>query len=146
MFKAFTTTYGDLPLDVDRMTFETEGIDEYYEDYLVVQVEGKTIFCRPESGLSDGTQMLMDIMELAYYLGVLDGIKHKERQKVETREDSDALCPYCGVDVWWTILDFWNGRPNATFGIVCPDCGKDMMICGNPGGLTFTICRNGEQL
>ena len=78
MFKAFTTTYEGLPPDVDRMAFETEGVDEYYEDYLVVQVDEKTVFCKPESGLSNGTGMIIEFMKLAYYLGVLDGIKHKE--------------------------------------------------------------------
>ena len=78
MFKAFTTTYGDLPPDVDRMAFETEGIDEYYEDYLVVQVDNKTVYCKAESLLTEGTGTIPELMELAYYLGVLDGIKHKE--------------------------------------------------------------------
>ena len=78
MFKAFTTTYSDLPPDVDRMAFETEGIDEYYEDYLVVQVDNKTVYCKAESGLSNGTGMISELMELAYYLGVLDGIKHEK--------------------------------------------------------------------
>ena len=78
MFRAFTVDYNELPSDVNREAFETEGIDEYYEDYLVVQMEGKTIFCKPESGLSEGLGMIMEVMELSYYLGVLDGIKHEQ--------------------------------------------------------------------
>lgn len=76
MFKAFTVDYNELPSDVNRDAFETEGIDEYYEDYLVVQMDGKTIYCKPESGLSEGLEMVMEVMELAYYLGVVAGIKH----------------------------------------------------------------------
>lgn len=78
MFKAFTVGYNDIPSDVDRKVFETDGVEEYYEDYLIVQVDGKTIYCKPESGLSEGTQMIMDLMELAYYLGVMDCAKHLE--------------------------------------------------------------------
>ena len=79
MFKAFTVTYNDLPDDVNRDAFKTDGVEEYYEDYLVVQVNDKTIFCRPESQLSENTQMIMGIMELIYSLGVLDEAKHKKR-------------------------------------------------------------------
>lgn len=77
MFKAFTVNYSDLPPDVNRDAFETGGVEEYYDDYLVVQVDGKTIFCKPETSLSEEkrVKMIMDLMELAYYLGVMDGIK-----------------------------------------------------------------------
>ena len=36
MFKAFTVSYNDLPDDVNRDAFETGGVEEYYEDYLVI--------------------------------------------------------------------------------------------------------------
>ena len=82
MFKAFTVTWNDIPPDVNRDAFGgndvAEDILKYYDDYLVVQVDGKTISCKPESGLSKGTSMIMELMELAYYLGVLDGIKHEQ--------------------------------------------------------------------
>jgi hypothetical protein len=75
MFRAITLSYNDLPNDVNKDAFEAEGVKE---NYLVVQVDGKTIFCKPESGWSEGSEMIMDLMELSYYLGVLDGIKHEQ--------------------------------------------------------------------
>ena len=72
MFEAFTVSYDDLSPDINRHIFGTGKIDycdDYlYEDYLVVQRNGKTIFCKPESQLAEGTQAILELMELSYCL------------------------------------------------------------------------------
>lgn len=78
MFTAFTVDFHDIPKDVNRDAFgggclETDAM-KYYDDYMVVQVDGKTIYCKPE--LSEGLPMIVELMELAYYLGVLAADKH----------------------------------------------------------------------
>jgi hypothetical protein len=78
MFKATVVGYTDLPDDVNRDAFETGGVEECYDDYLVVQVDGKTIWCKPESKLDEGMKMTVDLMELAYYLGAVAGVKHEQ--------------------------------------------------------------------
>lgn len=89
-FEAFTVIYNDLPDDVNRNAFETGGVEEYYEDYLVVQVNGSTVFCRPESQLSDGLQMTTDLMNLAYFLGVTDGMKNAWLKIYSERRDEEV--------------------------------------------------------
>lgn len=147
MFKAFTVDYTDIPPDVNRTAFETDGIEEYSEDYLVVQVDGKTIFCKPESGLSKGTCMIMDLMELAYYLGVVAGIKHEQGYnggKIEGAEGGDALCPYCGADIWWTVLEHWNGKHDQMFKIICSGCDNNVVVNGGRDDLMFVISKYEE--
>lgn len=84
MFRVFTVDYSELPSDVnkdalrDNMADKGLKIDERYNDFMVVQLNGKTIACRPESGLSVRYSMTTDLMELAYYLGVMAGIKHEQ--------------------------------------------------------------------
>lgn len=84
MFRAFTVDYSELPSDVNKDALKSDEakkgnvVDEYYDDFMVVQVNGRTISCLPESGLSTGYSRTTDLMELAYYLGVVAGIKHEQ--------------------------------------------------------------------
>ena len=90
MLKAFTVNYGDIPKDVALDAFETGGVEEYYEDYMVIQVEGKTIFCQPESRLFERTQMIMDLIKVAYHFGLIDGATHKDEVMAEIMRDRET--------------------------------------------------------
>lgn len=82
MFKAFTVSWNDIPKDVNRGALGGdcvgEDVKKYYDDYLIVQVDGKTIWCKLESQLDEGMKMITELMELAYYLGVISGISHEQ--------------------------------------------------------------------
>lgn len=84
MFKALLVSYQNLPPDVDRDALRDDmadnglEIDEHYDDFMVIQENGRTISCRPESGMSTGYSMTTDLMELAYYMGAVAGIKHEQ--------------------------------------------------------------------
>jgi hypothetical protein len=75
MFRAITLSYNDLPSDVNRAALDTARTEE---NYLVIQMDGRTICCKPESELLEGLEMIMELMELSYYLGALAGIKHEQ--------------------------------------------------------------------
>ena len=44
----------------------------------MIQVDGKTIYCKPESNLDESLKMTMELMELASYLGIIAGTKHEQ--------------------------------------------------------------------
>lgn len=100
MFKAFIANWDDIPGDVNRNVFvsgEADLSDDYlYDNYLVVQVDG-TIYCKPESEFDDDMKMTTELMELAYYLGVVAGVKHEqnymEGRNLRGLDDAKRLRP-----------------------------------------------------
>lgn len=77
MFRVTTSTYNYLPLDVDRKTsgFNNRGHDYLYEDYIIVQKKGKTVFCEPISKLPKCVGKIQELLDIAYSKGMADGNK-----------------------------------------------------------------------
>jgi len=83
MFKTFIVNYKEIPEDVNLDAFKTGGAEEYYEEYLVIQVNGDTIYCRPKSYLSGEIRKIVDLIKIAHHLGLINGATCKEEVVTE---------------------------------------------------------------
>lgn len=74
MFKAYIVGRDELPSDVDQAALNSsEG-----NDYFVVQAGGKSIYCQAVSELPKGHALTGELMELAYFLGVTEGVQYEQ--------------------------------------------------------------------